>query len=157
MQTLRTCLSIAGMALTLLIAWGCGSAGADYSLVELHKVGGKVTLDGQPLVGAVVMFETPDRQFAYGLTDSGGRYTLQIDSEKSGVTPGQKSVRISTAKSIPGLNAAEGQEGGEAASEGGTPASQKPVERVPAKYNVDSTLSVNVTASAEFNFDLTSN
>ena len=157
MQTLRTCLSIAGMALTLLIASGCGSAGADYSLVELHKVGGKVTLDGQPLVGAVVMFETPDRQFSYGLTDSGGRYTLQIDSEKAGVTPGQKTVRISTTKSIPGLNSPEGKEGGEAPSEGGAVPAEKPVERVPAKYNVDSTLSVNVTASAEFNFDLTSN
>ena len=157
MQTFRTSLSVTGMALTLLIASGCGSAGADYSLVELKKVGGKVTLDGQPLIGAVVMFETPDRQFAYGLTDSGGRYTLQIDSEKAGVTPGQKTVRISTTKSIPGLNSPEGKEGGEAPSEGGAVPAEKPVERVPAKYNVDSTLSVNVTASAEFNFDLTSN
>ncbi|MCA9155807.1 MAG: carboxypeptidase regulatory-like domain-containing protein, partial [Planctomycetales bacterium] len=64
--------------LTLLFAGlmnvlsGCGSAGADYSKVDLIQVSGTVTLDGQPLPKAVVTFETPDGQFSYAMTDSSG-------------------------------------------------------------------------------------
>ncbi|MCA9162473.1 MAG: carboxypeptidase regulatory-like domain-containing protein [Planctomycetales bacterium] len=124
---------------------GCGSAGADYSKVDLIQVSGTVTLDGQPLPNAVVTFETPDGQFSYGMTDSSGHYELQFDSVKKGVTSGPKIVRISTARKILGLNAGEGEEGGEASSESGE-SSPAATELVPEKYNKQSELKVEVSS-----------
>jgi hypothetical protein len=146
------------MALVLLA--GCGGAPQmDYSQVNLVSAGGVVTLDGQPLPAAVVTFESADGQFSYAMTDSAGNYELQFDSDQAGVTPGPKTVRISTTRKILGLNAEDGAEAGEASEEEGqTPSpSSSAGERVPAKYNQQSELQVQVSPDrTEFNFDLTS-
>jgi hypothetical protein len=146
-----------GLVLSLVCVVGCGDTGADYSKVELISVGGKVTLDGQPLAGAVVTFDAPDGQFAYGLTDAGGAYALQLDSQKSGCTPGPKTVRISTARKIIGLNAAEG-EGAAEVGEANPEASKSAVaEKVPPRYNAKSELKADVSASQKtFDFALQS-
>jgi hypothetical protein len=146
-----------GLVLGLACVIGCGDTGADYSKVELLSVGGKVTLDGQPLAGAVVTFDAPDGQFAYGLTDAGGAYSLQLDSQKSGCTPGPKTVRISTARKIIGLNAAEG-EGAAEVGEANPEASKGAVaEKVPPRYNAKSELKADVSASQKtFDFALQS-
>jgi hypothetical protein len=149
----------AAALLALVLAVGCSTEPRmDYSSVNLVDAYGKVTLDGQPLPSAVVTFETPDGQFSYGMTDASGEYSLQFDSAVSGVTPGAKIVRISTTRKILGLNAddGEGEQGSEAPSEDGAkaPAAE---ERVPAKYNKDSELKIEVTpGQREYNFDLTS-
>ena len=139
----------------LFCMWGCDTAPRmDYGKVDLVKAHGTITLDGQPLSGAVVTFDAPDGQFSYGLTDSSGQYTLQFDSEMTGVTPGKKIVRISTTRKILGLNS-EDEEGGEASPEGGPAASAE--EKVPAKYNKDSELTVDVTTDeTEYDFELSS-
>jgi hypothetical protein len=121
----------------------------DYSAAKLVPAYGVVTLDQQPLSGATVVFETPDKQFSLATTDAEVRYALQFDSVQPGVTPGQKEVRISTSAEI-----------GEAAEatpeEGAAPAAA--AERVPPRYNRDSELTANVTPDqTEYNFDLTSN
>ncbi len=146
-----------GLVLGLACVIGCGDTGADYSKVELISVGGKVTLDGQPLAGAVVTFDALDGQFAYGLTDAGGAYVLQLDSQKSGCTPGPKTVRISTARKIIGLNAAEG-EGAAEVGEANPEASKSAVaEKVPPRYNAKSELKADVSASQKtFDFALQS-
>ncbi len=146
-----------GLVMSLACVVGCGDTGADYSKVELISVGGKVTLDGQPLAGAVVTFDAPDGQFAYGLTDAGGAYALQLDSQKSGCTPGPKTVRISTARKILGLNAAEG-EGAAEVGEANPEASNGAVaEKVPPRYNAKSELKADVSASQKtFDFALQS-
>ena len=146
---LRT--SIASLSLLILIS-GCGGPAADYSGLNLVNATGTVKLDGQPLSGAVVMFEAVDGQFAYGMTDSSGSYSLQLDSEKKGVVPGEKTVRISTTKKILGLNTSEG--GGEA-----DPATAKKdkSEKVPEKYNKASELKVTVSPEKTvYDFDLAS-
>lgn len=137
-----------------LVALGCGKPKADYSLVDLVAGRGTVTLDGQPLSGAVVIFEDLlDGTFSYGLTDAAGQYVLQFDSEMQGVKTGKKVVRISTTRKLVGLNAKpgqgeEGDEGSEAAASG--------VEQVPDRYHRNSELTVEVTAvSGDFDFDLT--
>ncbi len=144
-------------ALAVLPLAGCGDSGADYSKVELLAVSGKVTLDGQPLADAVVTFDSPDGQFAYGLTDAGGGYSLRLDTEKSGCTPGPKTVRISTTRKIIGLNATESDvsaEVGEGNAESGRGAV---ADKVPARYNAKSELKADVSASQRtFDFALQS-
>lgn len=131
---------------------GCGvSPTADYSKINLLNGSGSVTLDGNPLSSAIVTFESEDGQFSYAMTDSNGRFKLQFDSVKSGVTPGKKTVRISTTHKILGLNAEEGD--ATESREGSMKAS--PVELVPERYNKKSELTVVVSRDkSHFEFSL---
>lgn len=140
----------------MLVSTGCGTApSARYDTVEIVNASGTIKLDGQPLPQAVVTFEDPTNStFSFGLTDSGGAYSLQLDSVKSGVTVGPKTVRISTTRKILGLNTSE--EGGESSTEGGATKAPQP-EQVPAKYNQKSELTADVSAGkTKFDFDLSS-
>ena len=150
---------LAGIALAA--AAGCSTAPSmDYSKAGLVSVSGNITLDGKPLENAVVMFEAEDGQLSYGLTDSNGDYTLQFDSDMDGVTPGKKTVRISTTAKIIGLNTdddgGEGEGGGEGESATAPPSSE--AERVPEKYNKNSKVTVDVKPdeSQTFDFELSS-
>lgn len=115
---------------------GCGRPKADYSALGLIDVAGTVTLDGRPLEGVTVIFEAADGQFSYGVTDTAGYYELQIDSEKSGVTPGEKIVRVTSRL----LSEEFGEVPEESSQE---PAGPQP-EQVPAIYNRESSLRVMV-------------
>lgn len=140
--------------LWLLVWAGCHSSmQSDYSQLKLVPAHGRITLDGQPLAQAVVTFDAEDGQFSYGLTDANGNYRLQLDSVQRGVTPGKKTVRISTTRKILGLNTSEGGGESDEADEG----ARQTVEKVPERYNKQSELTVEVTPSqTEYNFDLTS-
>ncbi len=143
----------------LLFTAGCGGVAptANYSTVTLLRVSGAVTLDGKPLPAAVVTFDAEDGQFSYGLTDSNGKFSLQFDSAKSGVTPGQKTVRISTTRKILGLNSKEDGGGEDSGGEGESSKSPRPTELVPARYNQKSNLFVEVSSSKKhFEFPLVS-
>ena len=131
---------------------GCGQAGPDYGSLDLASVHGKVTLGGEPLPEALVLFEADDRTFSYALTDGKGRYELMFNSEKSGVTKGAKTVRIWSSRGIPGM--AEAQGGGE----GEDPdARRRKTEKVAPRYNQKSKLTATVVEdSEEFDFDLES-
>jgi len=80
----------AGMAVLgatmLALGVGCGSG---HKKVEV-----KVTYDGQPLAGAMVVFAADNGQLASGLTDAGGMCTLK-SGVKEGVPPGTYAVTIS--------------------------------------------------------------
>jgi hypothetical protein len=137
---------------------GCSATNSiDYGKVTLVDVSGTVTMDGEPLVGAVVTFENQETgTMSFARTDSSGRYTLQFDSEKDGVTPGKKLVRFSTTRTILGLKGEEGEEEGEASSEK-SEGSEKRKEQVPECYNGKSELTVEVTPeSSTINFSLKS-
>jgi hypothetical protein len=129
---------------------GCGGQRqVDYSGLGLVDVHGTVTLDREPLAGVQVVFEAADRTYSSGRTDASGRYQLMFNSEKSGVVPGVKTVRIRTA------GAADEEES--AAREGEEAAAASTPETVPACYNAKSQLQVTVEGSSQtFNFDLTS-
>jgi hypothetical protein len=129
---------------------GCGRTGPDYGSLNLSSASGKVTLGGEPLSEALVLFEAGDRTFSYALTDGKGRYELMFNSEKSGVTKGAKTVRIWSSRGIPGMAEAGG------GSEKGPPEAKSPkIEKVPARYNAKSELTVTVDEdSEEFDFDL---
>ena len=85
----------AGLVLGLLVISGCGSA-PDEDLPPRSTVTGTVTLDGQPLEGASVMF-TPQEGGALstGTTDETGKYKLSYGPSEEGAAIGRHKVRIS--------------------------------------------------------------
>jgi hypothetical protein len=81
------CVSIALFGLC-----GCGG-GAD--VPTLGTVTGKVTVDGQPLAGAMVTFSpVADGRPSSGTTGSDGTYTLQYNVDNAGATIGQHTVMV---------------------------------------------------------------
>lgn len=93
-----------------------------------HTVCGKVTLDGEPLAGAIVSFVTVGEPptNCVSVTDENGNYHLQRTQDTQGTPAGHYRVYISTYRS--------GMEDGEPSSP----------ERVPMKYNVHSELTAAV-------------
>jgi hypothetical protein len=147
MKRIRSILGYSISAIVLsatILTTGCGNKQPVYGSLELVEVTGTVTLDGQPLGGVSVDFQKKGEGGSQGITNDNGYYRLMLNSEKSGVTTGEKRVRIT---SIPqGENAAI------------TENQKTPTEKIPAKYNRETTLSATVTSkhSQTFNFDLTS-
>lgn len=139
----------------LILLVGCGSLGCksglepEYEKLGLVEISGTVKLDGKPLPNCTIVFEESEFLFSSGTTDDSGNYKLMFDSRKSGVTPGEKTVRIK-----PGKPVSEG-----AAKEEEDP-DAKPAAAgvsVPDCYNKDSKLKVTVSASdSSFDFDLKS-
>jgi len=146
----RSLVATVGLTAVPLVLFGCTSRPrVDYGQLNLVEVGGVVTLDGRPLPKATIIFEADDRTFSLGKTDAAGRYQLWYNSEKSGVSPGRKIVRIST---WPGAftEAAAPTEEARAA-----PGSSQ--ELVPVRYNTRSELTVVVESGTHsFPFDLRS-
>jgi hypothetical protein len=133
----RTLLALAVLLLPLLV--GCGPSGP-----EIAYVSGKVTLDGQPLPYASIIFIPENGRPAGAATDENGNYVLNFDDDRQGTMPGKNSVRITTqrdpyedksGKQIPGSK-----------------------ELVPARYNSNSTLEFDVQPRTKnvANFDLES-
>ena len=139
----------AGLLMVTLVS-GCGTGvQTDYSKLGLVEVSGNVTLDGQPLSGATIMFEAPDSTYSFGTTDSNGYYEMMLNSEKSGVIPGSKTVRIVTGAVGDMADEGEGEEDAEeAASSSGA--------AVPPCYNEKSKIEIEVETSTTFDFDLKS-
>ncbi len=99
----RSSFSLAVLAAALLLAGpGCGSGKP-----KLYKVSGKVTLDGQPLSGAVVQFVPADPasglEIARGTTSSDGVYNLTTYNTNDGAMEGDYKVLIT--KSVQGAAA----------------------------------------------------
>ncbi|MBL8815388.1 MAG: carboxypeptidase regulatory-like domain-containing protein [Planctomyces sp.] len=144
----------------LMVTAGCSATNeVDYGKVDLIQAGGTVTLDGAPLASAVISFDNPETgTFSFARTDSGGKYVLQFDTEKKGVTPGQKIVQISTSRTILGLGGSEeGDPASDGAVEGEGESGESNVEAVPSCYNKESILKVEVTKDkTTYNFDLKS-
>ena len=139
---MRTALTLMAFLVAVALVGCGGSPRIDYGKLDLADVSGTVTMDGEPLPNALVIFESPNMQFSSGETDSNGRYSLMLDWQQKGVTAGPKTVRIKT--------------GASGNDDSGRP---KTLETVPKRYNVDSELKVEVASgggSQTFDFDLTS-
>lgn len=111
---------------------GC-SGGSGLALVE-----GTVTLDGEPLPKAEVLFRPENGRPSLGVTDAEGKYQLRYSAEKMGALPGTHSVSIRTFVEDPD----------------GENVSSK--ERVAPQYNSRTTLKVELTTNQTepINFDL---
>jgi hypothetical protein len=118
--------------LVLFLAVGCGDR-------SVARVSGRVTLNGEPLAGAAVVFQpvpvpgssNPGRGSA-GVTDAEGRYTLKlVGTEKEGAVLGKHKVRIVMME--------------EPDSSDDEPRKVKPL---PPKYNRETTLEYEVIAGS---------
>lgn len=120
---------------TLVISLALGCNGGDNG-PELAEVMGKVTLDDQPLPNARVVFLPEDGPASAAITNESGEYELIGKSGVKGGVPGTNRVEIST--DLDGTN-------------------DRAKEKVPAQYNVRSTLTATVeTGSNNFDFKLLS-
>lgn len=113
----------------LLAMAGCGRKESGVKVPEeLAAVTGVVTMDGQPLAGAAVLFTPgPDThgQGAFGVTDADGKYELTHYSNKKGIPPGRYMVVISKYTLADGSPIPEGQ----------TAADANASESIPAAYS----------------------
>jgi hypothetical protein len=103
------------LSLLLGLLSGCGSSGP-----ELGIVSGTVTLDGQPLDGATVIFQPEVGKASFGRTDELGRYELRYLKDTMGAVVGPHQIEIRLA------------------------GDSTPVEPLPARYNDQSELTADV-------------
>ena len=80
-----------GLMWVCLVLWGCGGD------MKVAPVSGTVTLDGEPLERASVLFQ-PDAggRPSFGVTDKSGRYTLAYSMHENGAEVGPCTVKITT-------------------------------------------------------------
>ena len=120
---------------TLACVAGCG--GPEHP--EVGRVSGVVTLDGQPLAEATVMFQPANGRASQAITDSAGKYSLIYLDGVPGAMIGAHTVIIRT--EIPG--------------EDGQPPIAK--EKLPKKYHDQTELKAEVARGTnKFDFPLTS-
>jgi len=112
---------------------GCGPG--------LPTVEGNVTLDGEPIANAKVVFESPDRPMAVATTDEAGNYDVNTASER-GMASGTYKVAISAYVTKDGGNE-----------------SPIPILKTPKRYNSAKTSGLTVDVKAGKNqgvdFELT--
>ena len=118
----------------LLALVGLTACSGGESLPELATVTGTVSLDGNPLPAANVLFQPQQGKTAFAMTDENGKFELMYNQDVTGATPGNYTVKISKEKNP--------EEPGN--------------ELLPAKYNEQTTLTADVKADQEndFQFDL---
>jgi hypothetical protein len=111
------------------------------SEISLGRVSGTVLLDGKPVSGATVEFTPDEGSTSYGITNSEGDYTLQFLRDRPGAVTGHHSVRITT---YDWRTTEDGKK-------------VEVLERVPVRYNRESTLTANVTSGFQtLNWELRS-
>jgi hypothetical protein len=124
-----------------LLGLGCGDAG---DRPELGEVEGTVRLDNQPLKQATVIFQPEKGRPSRGETDDAGHYELEYRPGVSGAAVGKHRVEISTYREADPNSDDESRR-------------QPAPERVPAKYNSQTTLEAEVKAGdnepIDFNLD----
>jgi len=80
---------VAAGLMLLFAAGGCGKP-------EMGRVSGRITKNGKPVAGLTVIFYTPNRPVAQGMTDADGRYTLSTRRLNDGAYAGRQKVAVQT-------------------------------------------------------------
>lgn len=164
------------LAICAGVSTGCqSSVKTDYHKLDIATVKGNIQLDGSPLCDAYIIFQAENKTYSYSKTDSNGNYRLMLNSEKAGIIPGKKTVRIRLSKAFGAEGASldrqsnddesgasvgegEGEEGEEFESKNGKePKTVKRSNELPDSYHKKSKLSVTVKSGFQtVNFDLKS-
>lgn len=119
-----------------------GLLGCSGTRSDLAPVTGIVTLDGEPLAQATLVFQPEAAGPAsFGLTDESGRYTMMYDEGVKGAVVGRHAVKITTFQ--------------ERDPDADPPTPESP-EILPDRYHRSSELTAEVAQSKknEINFDL---
>ncbi len=136
------------VATALVAIVGCSGGGDKYDRLPFS---GTVTLDGQPLASGYVIFVPKSGQPTQSTAMiKGGKFEVP---KNAGTVAGKYTVAI-----FAGVGAPAGKaEPGTPEAEAEMAAQKNKGERVPRKYNVDSTLTVEIEPGKEnvFPFDLT--
>jgi hypothetical protein len=120
--------------LACLAAAGCGSGRP-----ETVPITGIVTLDGNPVEGASVMFMPQfEGRPALGVTDASGNFTLTTFAPGDGAQPGQHTVTVTLQKTTGFVADKDGLSGGVA------PEGVKVEWLVPQRYSSPETSRLNV-------------
>ena len=127
-----------GTAVSFLVFSLLAGCGGEQSVgPELGKVSGIVTMNGQPLGSASVVFESASGQVSFGDTNDAGVYEMNYGAGKKGAALGDNNVRISTATD--------------------NPVDGNWKDPIPKKYNSKTELKAQVSAGEnEINFELLS-
>ena len=138
--TLPCCLTVA------LFAFGCWGGGPAADAPELFEAFGTVTLDGEPLKDAHVLFKAENKPPTTGRTDEKGYYVIQYNVKYNGAFPGKNVVRINI-----------GDEDSDADDEDDAAAKRARGPKLLAIYNSRTTLSEDVKKDgAPYDFELKS-
>ena len=145
----RSCAALLALGICAGIL-GCGGTPS----IGRKAVTGSVNMDGKPLDYGSINFEPMSgnsKQIGAGAVIENGKYSIPADQ---GLTPGKYRVAITA----PTGGKPGAPPKGESAEEGMKRAGTPPTERLPAKYNVESELTADVTekASAVFDFKVES-
>jgi len=125
-----------------LLFAGCGPA---VDTPDLGIVTGVVTMDGKPLANSVVTFNPETGRPSFGTTDANGKYELSYLKGTKGVKVGKQTVRITTA--VKETDAEAPLEETVNADGSVIPTNKKKEkEKIPAKYNKNTTLTADVEA-----------
>jgi hypothetical protein len=84
-----------------LVTAGCGGG------KKLYPVEGTVTIDGEPLEGAMVIFTSGDSTSAAGITSASGKFKLLTDG-KEGAPAGTYKVTVTKKKTVQPTSATTG-------------------------------------------------
>jgi hypothetical protein len=134
---LRALAALALPAILCASVAGCGAAGGAGG-PTVYPVTGVVKLNGQPVVGADIVFNLKDGTgSSFGRTDASGNYQLTTRRSNDGAVPGDYLVVISKADDAPAASTADVPQdspnynpfAGKAA-----PAKPKSKSGIPAKY-----------------------
>ncbi len=135
--------------LVCLALCGC-SRSASAPKLEALPIKGKVTLDGQPLPGATVLFMTVNPPAAFpGTTKDDGTFALQGVAGRDAKCEGECKVTISRMVKPDGSPLAPGE----------TPANTGAIEQIPPQYSqFDQTVLTKTVGpqGGDFEFNLTS-
>lgn len=135
---------VAALLVCLALA-GCGGAQS----IGRKAVTGTVSMDGKPMDYGSINFqpiEGNSKQIGAGAVVENGAYSIPADQ---GLTPGKYRVVITSPTGGKPSGPQKGESPEEAMKRAGTP----PTERLPPKYNSESELTAEVTASAPPKFD----
>ena len=135
----RTCMAIKKelkhLRIVLLLLPVVATSGCwNSSKYPLAPVSGVVTLDGEPLGNAFVNFQPKGGPSSKGITNAEGRYSLITIDGAEGAVVGPHTVSIYSVHSQ------------EAAAESDLDLPTTPKERVPDRYNYNTTLTFEVPA-----------
>ncbi|MEP3479792.1 MAG: carboxypeptidase-like regulatory domain-containing protein [Fuerstiella sp.] len=89
--------SISGLGLACLVGLGCGGSGDKWTANQPDTVdaSGIVTLDGEPVEGATVVFGPIDGKYpAHAITESDGSFSAAAFTSKAGAVPGKYKVAL---------------------------------------------------------------